>query len=132
MANRKATPNKEWADSLNLIDIIYQDDKKVRLAWLNYFNSLHPKSPHADNANAFLLDLLSEMGNSLGYKDLKQTEIDRFYSPKYFGRVESSQEILLQETIRVLNRSKSYTENFDEAEYQEHLYKLYGHLEDNK
>ena len=72
------------------------------------------------------------MGNSLGYKDLKQTEIDRFYSPKYFGRVESSQEILLQETIRVLNRSKSYTENFDEAEYQEHLYKLYGHLEDNK
>lgn len=131
MANRKATPNREWADSLNLIDIIFQDDKKVRLAWLNYYNSLHPKSPHAENPNAFLLDLLSEMANSLGYKDLKQTEIDRFYSPKYFGRIESSQEILLQEQIRVLNRSKSYVENFEDKEYQEHLQKLYGHLDNN-
>ena len=40
MANRKATPNKEWVDALNTIDIVFQDDKKVRKAWREYYDSL--------------------------------------------------------------------------------------------
>ena len=33
MANRKITPpNKEWVDALNTIDIVFQDNKKVRKA----------------------------------------------------------------------------------------------------
>ena len=42
------------------------------------------------------------MAMALGYKNLKQTEIDRFYSPKYFGSQMSRQEILFQENLRVL------------------------------
>ena len=40
MANRKATPNKEWVDALNTIDVVFQDDKKVRKAWREYYDSL--------------------------------------------------------------------------------------------
>ncbi|MGN7812705.1 MULTISPECIES: DUF6680 family protein [Flavobacterium] len=126
MANRKATPTREWADSLNLIDIIFQDDKKVRNAWLDYFNSLHPKSPHSGKSNAFLLDLLSEIANNLNYKNLKQTEIDRFYSPQHFGNIESTQDILLKEQIRVLMRSKAYGVEMTEDEYQENLDKVFN------
>lgn len=51
------------------------------------------------------------MAMALGYKNLKQTEIDRFYSPKYFGSQMSRQEILFQENLRVLMHSKNCSED---------------------
>jgi len=124
MANRKATPNKEWVDALNTIDIVFQDNKKVRKAWREYYDSLDEKSQYYKESNSFKLDLLSEMANALGYKDLKQTEIDRFYSPKYFSNVQSSQNVLTSEVIRVLAHSKSSSESFTEEEYESHLQEL--------
>lgn len=82
------------------------------------------KSPHFDSSNSFRLDLLSEMAVSLGYKNLKQTEIDRFYSPKYFGSQMSRQEILFQENLRILTRSKSCAESFTDEEYEQHYKEL--------
>lgn len=42
MANRKTTTIlKEKVDALNLIDVVFQDDKKVRQAWKDYHNSLN-------------------------------------------------------------------------------------------
>lgn len=119
MANRKANPiSKEWADALNLIDVVFQGNKKVRNAWREYYDSLNPNSQHFANANSFQLDLLSEIANELGYKDLKQTEIDRFYQPK--GLSPANQELLLSETLRVLSFSKSYGESFNESELSTH------------
>ena len=127
MANRKTTTiNKEWVDSLNQIDVVFQDNKKIRASWLAFFDSLHPKSQHFENKNSFHLDLLSEIANDLGYKDLKQTEIDRFYNPQAFGNQELNQGMLLSETLRVLNRSKAYGVAFPEDEYQNHVDTLYN------
>ena len=121
MADRKSNPiTKDWVDALNRIDVIFQDDDKVRRAWREYLDSLDEKSPHFSTSNAYCLDLLSEMAMSLGYKNLKQTEIDRFYSPKYFGSQMSSQEILFQEHLRVLMHSKNNAEGFTEEEYNTH------------
>ena len=61
---------------------------------------------------------------SLGYKNLKQTEIDRFYSPKYFGSQMSRQEIMFQEYLRVLMHSRNFSEGFSEEEYQSHYNNL--------
>ena len=66
------------------------------------------------------MDLLSEMAMALGYKNLKQTEIDRFYSPKYFGSQMSRQDILFQENLRVLMHSKNCAEGFSEDEFEKH------------
>jgi hypothetical protein len=57
------------------------------------------------------------MALALGYKNLKQTEIDRFYSPTYFGSQMSLQEILFQENLRVLMYLKSNFESFSDEEY---------------
>ena len=125
MADRKSTPiTKEWVDALNTIDVVFQENKKVRHAWREYLDSLNEKSPHFDSSNSFRLDLLSEMSVSLGYKNLKQTEIDRFYSPKYFGSQMSRQEILFQENLRILTRSKSCAESFTDEEYEQHYKEL--------
>lgn len=121
MANRKVSPpNKEWVDALNTIDIVFQDNKKVRKAWREYYDSLDERSQYYSDSNSFKLDLLSEMANALGYKDLKQTEIDRFYSPKYFANVQNSQNALTSELIRVLSHSKSYAESLSEEEFTSH------------
>lgn len=124
MANRKATPNNEWVDALNTIDIVFQDNKKVRKAWREYYDSLDPTSQYYKDTNSFKLDLLSEMANALGYRDLKQTEIDRFYSPTYFSQLQQTQSLLAKESLRVLSHSKSNSESFTEEEYQEHIKKL--------
>lgn len=125
MATRKATPiSKEWVDNLNQIDVVFQDNKKVRSAWRLFYDALHPRSPHFDSQNAFHLDLLSEMANDLGYKDLKQTEIDRYYNPQAFGNQQKSQELLAKETLRVLTNSKAYGVAFSPEEYEAHLQRL--------
>lgn len=90
----------------------------------NYYDSLNVQSPHFQQNNAFLLDLLSEMAVALGYKNLKQTEIDRFYSPKYFGSQMSRQEILFQENLRVLMHSKSMSERLTDEEFSAHQTEL--------
>ena len=121
MADRKSNPiTKEWVDALNVIDVVFQDNKKVRHAWREYLDSLNEKSPQFESSNSFRLDLLSEMAMALGYKNLKQTEIDRFYSPKYFGSQMSRQEIIFQESLRVLMHSKNCAEGFSEEEYHTH------------
>ena len=125
MSDRRSNPiTKEWVDALNIIDVVFQDNVKVRHAWREYLDSLNDKSPQFESSNSFKLDLLSEMAMALGYKNLKQTEIDRFYSPKFFGSQMSRQEIIFQENLRVLMRSKSFAEGFSEEEYKEHYDQL--------
>ena len=56
MANRKSNPiTKEWVDALNTIDVVFQDNHKVRHAWREYLDSLNEKSPHFQSNNAFFL-----------------------------------------------------------------------------
>lgn len=125
MADRGTNPiTKDWVDALNVIDVVFQDNAKVRNAWKEYLASLNEKSPHFDTQNSFKLDLLSEMAMALGYKNLKQTEIDRFYSPKYFGSQMSRQEFLFQENLRILTNSKSFSETFTPEEYDKNQLSL--------
>lgn len=134
MANRKKfPPSQEMALGLNQIDIIFQNSSKVRAAWRSYYDALHPDSQHNSTSNAFLLDLLSEMANNLGYQNLKQTELDRYYQPQSSVNVVESQDVLfhtqldvLNEQYRVLLHSKNTSQGFSEEEYQQHLLSLEG------
>ena len=114
MRNRKASMiHKDKVDAYNLIDVVFQDDRKVRNAWKDYLDALNPSSPYFQNSNAFLLDLLSEMAQSLGYKELKQTEIDRFYEPQAFVDEYNSNVLFRAEILRILKASKSFSESAD-------------------
>lgn len=132
MANRKKyPPSSEMALGLNQIDIIFQDSSKVRAAWRSYFDALHPNSQHNSTSNSFLLDLLSEMANNLGYQNLKQTELDRYYQPQSSINLIESQELLysyqlevLKEQYRVLQHSKNSGDGFSDEEYQRYLTEL--------
>lgn len=125
MAHRGTNPiNSDWVDSLNQIDIVFQSNKKVRSAWLAYYDALHPKSHHFDNVESFKLDLLSEMANDLGYKDLKQTDLGKVYSPQAFRNKIDRDENLRNEIFRVLFTSKSFSESYTDDEINNRLKNL--------
>ncbi len=122
MAHRKKyPPNQEFADALNQIDVVFQESSKVRNSWRAYFDSLHPSSQHNSLQNAFLLDLLSDVANDLGYHDIKQTELDRFYVPQYFLDQVNNQDLFYTEYLRILQRSKNLAEPFSEKELKERV-----------
>lgn len=73
-----------FVNGLNQIDIVYQDVPTVLSAWKKLHDSLN--NPNQSNAlqnwDLLRVELLSEMAQSLGYQKLKQTEIQRSYSPQ--------------------------------------------------
>lgn len=115
---------REWIESLNLIDVVFQDDFKVRDAWHAYHDSLNENSPAHGSKDVFRLELLSEMAKCLGYKELRQSEIARTYRPSGFKKKIKEENTLRREWLRILSNSKSITIPFTEEETQKHLKEL--------
>lgn len=74
----------DFVSGLNQIDIVFQDEEKVLVAWEKLYESLG--NTNLTNAvqtwDLLRTELLSEMAQSLGYQKLKQTSIQRNYSPQ--------------------------------------------------
>ena len=73
-----------FVNALNQIDIVFQDEPKVLLAWNKYYDSLHQQNlaNQDDTWSLLRTELLSEMAYSLGYEKLKQTDILKNYFPE--------------------------------------------------
>lgn len=59
-------------NALNIIDIVYSDDKKVRAAWKDLndkFRVTNPDQQHLKKIENAQYKLIETMANSLGYKD---------------------------------------------------------------
>ncbi|WP_145929321.1 DUF6680 family protein [Chromobacterium vaccinii] len=81
MAERKAPfISSQMAQSLNKIDIIFSRIQKVRSLWHEYYDLLH--RPPGESRDHKWLELLSAMASDLGYKNLSQVELDKFYIPQ--------------------------------------------------
>lgn len=108
MAHRRATPPPlEWVNALNLIDVVYGDHPKVVELWHRLYGILCQKEITDWQAwNHTHLELLSEMAKTLGYKGLKQTDIDKFYSPVAHGDVARKQSDIANELLRVLKSTE--------------------------
>lgn len=110
MSNRKRNPiTQEWVDALNQIDVVFQDNNKVRDAWKVYFESLHENSPKNDNNATYQIELLSEIAQDLGYKNLKPSEITNFYAPVQFGNEREYRNQVNKNLLRVLQNSESFS-----------------------
>ena len=110
MAHRKVLPPPlGWADSLNLIDVIYDDEPTVLACWAACYDHLMMPGLTFPNKqwDHLYLDLLSAMATCLRYKNLKQTTIDKFYIPQVHGTARETQGALQQEFLRVLKATKN-------------------------
>jgi len=109
MAHRKSNPPTfERVNSLNLIDVVFADHPKVLQLWHEYYDLLHTQPPNFELWEHKHIDMLSEMGQALGYKKLKQTEIEKFYTPVAHGTQAELNEKTQREFLRVLENTASF------------------------
>jgi len=110
MAHRRSNPPTiEWVQSLNLIDVVFQDSAEVVRKWRELFDLMnHPTDQiNWNQVGHVRIELLSEMALSLGYDRLSQTDIDRFYMPQGLVDQAAMQGEMQKEFLRVLKATQT-------------------------
>jgi hypothetical protein len=106
MAHRRALPpNPEWANALNLIDVVFGDHPQIVALWHEYYAFLAQIQSWEETTQQRehkYLELLSAMAHSLGYGTLQQTDIDKFYVPRAHGEQSVLTAEIQKELLRVL------------------------------
>ena len=86
MAHRKSNPpTYDWANSLNVIDVVFADSRHVVDKWHEVYDLMSQQQVNWTQWNHAYIELLSEMATALGYQRLRQTDIDRYYTPTAHG-----------------------------------------------
>lgn len=107
MAHRRSNPPTfDWANALNLIDVVFADNREVVGLWHQHYDLLCQDPVNWHLADAKYLDLLAAIGRSLGYKDLSQTDISKFYSPRAHGNQAQLATETQTELLRVLKATE--------------------------
>jgi hypothetical protein len=72
----------EFIKALNAVDVVFHDNKKVRQLCHTYFDQLNPNISHTLQWRETFHEMLFEMAQSSGYKNLTKDDIRNCYSPK--------------------------------------------------
>jgi hypothetical protein len=109
MANRKSFPiEKDWVRALNLIDVVFAKQKEITQLWHRYYDLLAEK-PRKTEAEAHVyLELLSTIAIHLGYDNLHQTDIDKFYTPQAYADRSATDSDFEREFLRVLKNTAKF------------------------
>lgn len=72
-----------FVSQLNTIDIVFHDCPKILAAWKKYYERLNSLNHPQDvtSLHHLKLDLLHDIATHLGYKEWRQTDIDKYYLP---------------------------------------------------
>jgi len=69
---------------------------------------INPQPPSAETVNHKYIELLSAMATALGFRKLKQTDIDKFYYPTAHGKQLEAQVEAQAEWLRVLKKTDHF------------------------
>lgn len=107
MGNRKAwVIPQQVAEALNTIDVVFSNNTTVVSLWHKYYALL--SQPPGEERNHTWLELLTAMAADLHYSNLKQTDLDKFYTPQ--GHVDQLdfQRDVQTEWLRVLKNTERF------------------------
>ncbi|MBL8745079.1 MAG: hypothetical protein JNK58_01845 [Phycisphaerae bacterium] len=112
VGNRHRPVSDENVQVLNLIDVVYSNQPRVRELWHEYLEMLGNTS--LQNSSGYVMrkqkerELLFEMARSLGFaKNMSVLDLDRIYMPEGLGRQARLMEDTQIEWLRVLKNSHS-------------------------
>lgn len=109
MENRASLSiSDEFVKAINSIDFVFDGDNDIKQGWTAYYNSLSSKNPDPAIQGHLYIDLLSAIATHLGYRSLRQTEIDRYYIPQSHGNDAERQREVSDELLRLLKASEHY------------------------
>ena len=102
-------------NALNIIDIVYSDDKKVRAAWKDLndkYQVTNPDQQHLKKIENAQYKLLEAMANSLGYKDKITWEtIQNPYMPVGMAQQIEAQKNMQQAYYSAINGVNNFVQN---------------------
>ena len=102
-------------NALNIIDIVYSDDKKVRAAWKDLndkYRVTNPDQQHLKKIENAQYKLLEAMANSLGYKDKITWEtIQNPYMPVGMAQQIEAQKNMHQAYYSAINGVNNFVQN---------------------
>jgi hypothetical protein len=108
MAHRKSMPlSYEFVAALNLIDVVFAKDQRVVQLWHELY-ALYQNPQITETQNHKYIELLSEMASVLGFRKLKQTDIDKFYYPRGHADALNAQIEWQTEWLRVLKNTEHF------------------------
>jgi len=118
MATRGTRLSPRHVEALNIIQLEYAPNdkrqKRVYEAWRTYFDALatpppDPKSPQSyyDKRDGFLVDLLYEMGNYLGYDFDRVAIMRNSYTPQGHGDAEQEFNIIRKGLAKIFTTESS-------------------------
>lgn len=115
MATRAYTVSNAHVEALNRIDLEFSSkidsEREVISKWKEYLDLLGDKSISVEQWGMrridLLVELLSAMGKSLGYKFDKVHIKNATYSPLAHGKLEEEQQAIRTKTIEVLEGTRS-------------------------
>ena len=102
-------------NALNIIDIVFSDDKKVRAAWKDLndkYRVTNPDQQHLKKIENAQYKLLEAMANSLGYKDKITWEtIQNPYMPVGMAQQIEAQKNMQQAYYSAINGVNNFVQN---------------------
>ena len=99
-------PTDETVRSLNMIDVVFCDEEKIKKLWREYFEMLYnPPSSSLWEKKKF--ELITEMAKVVGFeKEITLQDVERVYSPIGINEDWRRAREILDELLRVLKESK--------------------------
>ena len=76
----------DFVKTLNMIDIYFYDNKKVRVLCHDYFKHLYSPLFETGHHTRILLSLILAMAKDIGYTNLESNDITDFYFPARYNQ----------------------------------------------
>ena len=90
----------DWIKALNMIDIVFHDNKNIKVLLRRYLFLIDDSRYATGEHQGVLVQLIYEMGQVSGYKDLTESDIRDSYSPKAIQSIYASMLSRLEDEVR--------------------------------
>ena len=110
MATRHHIYSEEMVRALNMIDVVFHDNKRVRRLWKEYLEMLNNQGLNNEQGykqrDKKRLELIQEIAKAVGYgKEISHLDVDNFYLPVGLAEERKRTKEIGDEFLRVLKES---------------------------
>ena len=122
MAKRYDITAEDCVQALNMIDVVFYKDEKVRGAWRDFKNATD--MPDTEAKPQVIIDkrlkMLEVMADSIGYKNIRWDDIKEYYYPKGLSDSKRDEAVLrrvqIDAAIAQIEKKKHNTAQVDSKE----------------
>jgi hypothetical protein len=110
MATRHRFLSDEAVKALNVIDVVFHDNARVRELWKEYMEMVNNQGLNNDQGNAQRgkknLEMVQAMAEVVGFGKITHLDVDRFYLPVGLAEERKRANEIANEVLRVLKESQ--------------------------